>query len=124
MQRWKAVEHLLLYERAAEELLRIVDDIKSTLEHYKVLHHTFSQAVFSVTHTTEQALLKRKILEMEVIIKSIWKVACKYVDNVEPIPSFMDRLMDANVDVPASDFDSTSCEYVVDSDQEYDSEED
>lgn len=126
VQRWKAVEHLMLCDRAAEELGRIADDISSTLQHYTVLHNSLSQAVFGLSSTAERALLKRRIVDMEFIMTGIWQVANKHLDNVVPMPSFRDGQMNANSEVPVPDVVLTELNTVasVDSDYDYDSEED
>jgi hypothetical protein len=118
--------NMLLCDRAAEELERINDNIKSTLQHYSVLHKTILQAMCSLSRETrEKALITRRIIGMELVMKNIWKVACKHVDNTESMPSVMDEQMNASSEVPAADLIATECDNVinVDSDQEYDSEE-
>jgi len=90
LQRFKAVEHLMMCKRAAEELERIADDIRSTLEHYRSIHSALTIAIESVTCCAERALLKRRTFDMEQIMRGLWRVARKHLHEVESMPTLND----------------------------------
>jgi 2-phospho-L-lactate transferase/gluconeogenesis factor (CofD/UPF0052 family) len=125
LQRYKAVEHLMMCTRAAEELERIADDIRSTLEHYRGIHSALSLAVKSVTCCAERALLKRKTFDMEQIMKGVWHVARKHLHEVESMPTLNETEVEALPEVVAVMLDSDEAEgCAIDSDLDCDSDED
>ena len=117
----------MLCHRAAEEVERITDDVRLTLQHYKNLHYTLSHAMLSVTAPAEHTRLKREILSIEIIMKGIWSVACKHL-IVEGMPSLNDMSALTLPEVPMQDTEAcvldASAGCAVDSDNEYDSDED
>jgi hypothetical protein len=122
-QRWKAVEQLMMFDRATEELKRVADDMQSTVQHFCLLHDMLSKAVNTVPSASERALLLRKLLDTEVIMQNIWQVAKKNDFLVPPMPSFSAYEVPASLEIPMRESvpDTLAC---VDSDSNYDSDED
>ena len=84
-ERWKAVDQLMLCDRATEEMQRVKDDIASSLVYFSRLHDAMTSAATDARVTT-RALILRKLHELHTVMKSVWQVANKHLENVPLLP--------------------------------------
>lgn len=104
----------MMCDRAVEEMQRVKDDISSTLGHFSGLFNALAVAA-TLACTGKRALLLRKLHELHIIMRGVWRVADKHLSDVPPLPAFH---IDVDETTAGSVFSDTLTETLDDDDDD------
>jgi hypothetical protein len=85
-EKWRAVEQLMLCERAVEEIERVKNDILATVRQLLSTNSALS-ATASDACSLKRSLILRRQNDLHNQMRAVWQVAFKYLNEVPPLPT-------------------------------------
>ena len=84
----KAVEQLLMSDRALEEQQRVMSDIECSVNFFVNLHSAFRETAAGEEDPGRRAVILVRLWELAPVMRSVWSIAGQYFVNIPDMPDF------------------------------------